>query len=101
MLAEDLKKVGLELQPEKSKCHIDVAHRNYECDLLRGNIPAGVLKAEKGEAVMVNGSQLYVMTMCKMLNIIHIKSPVYLPMQFQTSLCQERLWWGSFSYSLI
>ena len=66
MLAEDLKKIGSELQPAKSKCHIDAAHRGGKWDQTRGDIPAGVLKTEAREEVMVNGSPVYGMTMCNM-----------------------------------
>ena len=62
MLTEDLKEVGLTLQPAKSKCHIDTAHREDKWDQTRGNIPNGVLKTEAGEVVMVDGSPIYGMT---------------------------------------
>ena len=39
MLMEDLEKVGLELQPSKSKCYIAEKYRNEEWERLRGDIP--------------------------------------------------------------
>ena len=38
-LREDLEKVGLELQPSKSKCYIAEEYRNEEWERLRGDIP--------------------------------------------------------------
>ena len=64
MLAEDLKEVGLELQPAKSKCHIDAAHRDDEWERVRGDIPNGVLKTAADEVVLVDGSPVYGMTVC-------------------------------------
>ena len=45
-MTENLKEVGLKLQPSKSKCHIAAVHRDDEWDRMRGNIPNRVLKME-------------------------------------------------------
>ena len=63
-LTEDLKEVGLDLQPAKSKCHLDAIHRDDKCDQMKGNISNEVLKTEAGEVVMVDGSPLYGMPVC-------------------------------------
>ena len=65
-LKEDLKEVGLELQPKKSKCHIDKDFRNEEWDRMRGDIEDGVLQTESGEEVRVNGEFARGMTVCNL-----------------------------------
>jgi hypothetical protein len=64
IIAEDLNEVGLELEPVKSKCHLDAAHRDNEWDRMRDGIPNGVPKTAADEVVMVNGSPVYGMTVC-------------------------------------
>ena len=63
-LMAELKGAGLELQPKKSKCYIDAAHRDDEWDRMRGDIEDGILKTEKGEEVRVNGDLARGMTVC-------------------------------------
>jgi len=46
--AEDLKEVGLKLQPTKSKFYVDEAHRNEKWDRLRGSIPNSTITNPNG-----------------------------------------------------
>ena len=55
--------IGLELQPAKSCCYINAAHRGYECHRLQGDILEGVFH-DCAEVVMVNGQPLYGMVVC-------------------------------------
>ena len=52
-LKTDQAVIGLELQPAKSYCYIDVAHQDLEWHWLRGEIPEGVLH-DGAEVIMVN-----------------------------------------------
>ena len=49
MLREDLEKVGLELQPSKSKCYIAEDYRNKEWERLWGDIPNKEIVDEEGD----------------------------------------------------
>ena len=53
-LMRNLAVVGLELQPVKSCCYINAAHRSNEWYRLRGDIPEGALK-DGAEMILVNG----------------------------------------------
>ena len=46
--AEDLKEIGLKLQPAKSKCYIDKAHQDDSWNPLRGSIPNGTITDADG-----------------------------------------------------
>ena len=46
--AEDLKEIGLKLQPAKSKCYIDEAYRDDSWNRLRGSIPNGTITDAEG-----------------------------------------------------
>ena len=48
LLKEDLAKVGLELQPSKSKCYISEENRNEEWDRLRGDTPNETMVDDEG-----------------------------------------------------
>ena len=52
----DIKEVGLELQPAKSQCYIAEEYRNEEWDRLRGDIPNGVLTNSDGNAITIDGN---------------------------------------------
>ena len=62
-LMSDLVIVGLELQPTKSCCYIDTAHRNNKWHRLQGDIPEGALK-DGAEVILVDGQPLYGMSVC-------------------------------------
>ena len=55
--AENLKKVGLQLWPAKSKCFVNEAHRDDRWDRLRGSIPNGTITDNSG--TKYNGFTVY------------------------------------------
>ncbi|EJK51883.1 hypothetical protein THAOC_28906, partial [Thalassiosira oceanica] len=62
--AADLAIVGLELQSAKSQCYIRPGLRDSNWDALRGDIPNGLLRDSSGEAVLVDGTPQYGITVC-------------------------------------
>ena len=62
-LMTDLAIIGLELQPTKSCCYIDVVHRDFKWHRRRGDIPEGVLH-DGAEVVLVDGQPLHGMLVC-------------------------------------
>ena len=62
-LMTNLAAIRLELQPAKSCCYIDAAHRDNKWHRLRGEIPDGVLN-NGVKVVLVDGQPLHVMSVC-------------------------------------
>ena len=59
-----LKEVGLELQPAKSKCYISAEHRNGQWDIFGGEIPNGTLKDKNGNDITEDGLPVHGILVC-------------------------------------